>query len=237
MAWEERGWRIMRRVRRGMRRPGARHSFDCGDYEEQLYPRYYAVASEDSPVDRYLASKCPDPYMYNIYERRHILTTLEGLPERQLRRIRGARDLAPDGSYLPKRLECQLWPSYRNSALWVDIGCAVLYVFCWWRSYVKDRMCYIRLWFGDDYDDYEHIPTPEQQRQFEKDAWYWDQYHWRVLAARRRVARLLVLTILRSAAKQRAIALYWQEQTQRALCAPGGAGRAADRGAFESEFA
>jgi len=35
----------------------------------------------------------------------------------------------------------------------------------------------------------------------------------------------------------RAIALYWQEQTQRALCAPGGAGRAADTVAFASEFA
>ena len=42
--------------------------------------------------------------------------------------------------------------------------------------------------------------------------------------------------LLRRAVARRAIALYWQEQTQRALCAPGGAGRAADRGAFESEF-
>ena len=32
------------------------------------------------------------------------------------------------------------------------------------------------------------------------------------------------------------VALYWQERTQRALCAPGGAGRAADCAAFEADF-
>ena len=80
--------------------------------------------------------------------------------------------------------------------------------------------------------DYEH-----RRRPLETEAWYRDGYQKRVLAARRRLMRVIVLLILRRAATQRAVALYWQERTQRALCAPGGAGRAADRGAFESEFA
>ena len=36
--------------------------------------------------------------------------------------------------------------------------------------------------------------------------------------------------------KMRAAALYWQEATQRGLCAPGGAGRAADEAEFAAEF-
>jgi len=32
------------------------------------------------------------------------------------------------------------------------------------------------------------------------------------------------------------VALYWQEQTQQRLCAPEGAGRAADAAAFQAEF-
>ena len=43
--------------------------------------------------------------------------------------------------------------------------------------------------------------------------------------------------IVRGPILKRAVALYWQEQTQRALYAPGGAGRKVDRAAFESEFA
>ena len=35
--------------------------------------------------------------------------------------------------------------------------------------------------------------------------------------------------------KVRPYALFWQEETQRALCAPGGAGRARDRETFEAE--
>ena len=83
-----------------------------------------------------------------------------------------------------------------------------------------------------DAKNYEH-----RRRFLETEAWYRDGYHKRVLAARRRLMRVVVLLILRRAATRRAVALYWQERTQRALCAPGGAGRAADRDAFESEFA
>ena len=83
-----------------------------------------------------------------------------------------------------------------------------------------------------------HIKNHERRhRQLETQAWYRDGDHMRVLAARRRLARVVVLRILRMAVKRRAVALYWQERTQRALCAPGGAGRAADKGAFASEFA
>ena len=42
--------------------------------------------------------------------------------------------------------------------------------------------------------------------------------------------------VLKGAVDARRVALYWQEQTQRGLCAPGGAGRAADAAAFRAEF-
>ena len=42
--------------------------------------------------------------------------------------------------------------------------------------------------------------------------------------------------LVRRYVRRRAILLYWQEQTQRALFAPGGAGRKAERAAFELEF-
>jgi len=42
--------------------------------------------------------------------------------------------------------------------------------------------------------------------------------------------------VLKDAVDAKRVALYWQEQTQRGLCAPGGAGRAADATAFASEF-
>ena len=42
--------------------------------------------------------------------------------------------------------------------------------------------------------------------------------------------------VVKDTVDKRRIALFWQEQTQRALCAPSGAGRAADAAAFASEF-
>jgi len=71
---------------------------------------------------------------------------------------------------------------------------------------------------------------------FEVDAVPWDFRHQRILALRRKLARDAIGRHVRRAITQRAIAFYWQEATQRALCAPGGAGRVADKGAFESEF-
>ena len=41
---------------------------------------------------------------------------------------------------------------------------------------------------------------------------------------------------LRKHVRHRAVVLYWQERTQRALCAPGGRGREADRVAFTEEL-
>ena len=55
--------------------------------------------------------------------------------------------------------------------------------------------------------------------------------HWR---ANIRKARRHWM-VLKDAVDARRIALYWQEQTQRGLCAPGGAGRAADAEAFAAE--
>lgn len=58
-----------------------------------------------------------------------------------------------------------------------------------------------------------------------------------VNATLRRRARRILCFQLRKYFFMRTVALYWQERTQRALCAPEGAGRAADVGAFESDFA
>jgi len=52
---------------------------------------------------------------------------------------------------------------------------------------------------------------------------------------RRRAWRILAYQ-LRKYFIKRAVALYWLDCTQRALCAAGGAGRAADAMAFESDF-
>jgi hypothetical protein len=52
----------------------------------------------------------------------------------------------------------------------------------------------------------------------------------------RRRARRILAYQLRKYVMKRAVALYWLECTQRALCAPGGAGRAADAMEFESDF-
>ena len=42
--------------------------------------------------------------------------------------------------------------------------------------------------------------------------------------------------VLKDTVDAKRVALYWQEQTQRGLCAPDGAGRAADAAAFQAEF-
>ena len=114
---------------------------------------------------------------------------------------------------------------------------------CWTArtQYDRARMNAMLLWINVDESRWntwspQWIPS-WVVRKFEKEAWRYDKGHKRVLAARRRLARVILGCLLRRAVARCAIALYWQEQTQRALCAPGGAGRAADRGAFESEFA
>lgn len=87
------------------------------------------------------------------------------------------------------------------------------------------------------YWEWNRQVSPETVRRFEESVSRLKNRHNRILAARRHLARAMIGQILRMAVKQRAIALHWQEQTQRALCAPSGAGRAADAVAFESEFA
>ena len=57
------------------------------------------------------------------------------------------------------------------------------------------------------------------------------------LARRRKIRRARRRwMVLKDAVDARRIALHWQEQTQRRLCGPGGAGRAADAAAFRDEF-
>ena len=52
--------------------------------------------------------------------------------------------------------------------------------------------------------------------------------------ARRRAQRRWM--VLKNLVDARRVALYWQGQTQLSLCAPEGAGRAADAAAFQAEF-
>ena len=231
------GWRIMRRVSRRLRRPGARHSFDCDDYTyyEDLDP-LRPIFVEDSRFDRYLASMFPGTdFWWRVCFQREF----QMLTEFQDGMLFAASCIAVDGTYFHTRPKPEWWPSHgwpseRPSELCMDIREAHRYVFVDWKKYLQWRMKSIKRWSSCRR---RQAPMPEQQRQFEKEAWYFDKYHKRVLAARRRVARFVILRLLRRAVKHRALALYWQEQTQRALCAPGGAGRAADRDAFESEFA
>lgn len=107
--------------------------------------------------------------------------------------------------------------------------------------YDTTRMYAMLLWINADqfrWKTWRPVAIPPWvERKFEKEAWRYDKGHKRVLAARRRLARVVLGRLLRRAVARRAIALYWQEQTQRALCAPDGAGRAADTAAFASEFA
>ena len=224
----------MRRVPHKLRRPGARHSFDCDKYDED-YDEYRPVFVEGSRLDRYLASKFPDACRFT---RVQLMRDFHDLVELQNGMLFAASCIAVDGTYF--HALCKpvwwgwRWSSEATSELCMDIREACAYVFSEWDIYAHRRMNFIRGWF---HCNYRQMPTPEQQRQFEKEAWYWDKRHKRVLAARRRLARVVIFRLLRKAVKHRMIALYWQEQTQRALCAPGGAGRGADRDAFESEFA
>ena len=214
------GWRIMPRVPHKLRRPGARHSFDCDDYYEYFDPNS-SVAVEGSRLDRYLASKSPGS-SYGM--RRNRMMKLDRFAQSQQMMLGKAEWLC-----------MHAWRrNQRPFEFCMDIRDAVVYLCSDWDEYAQDRMHVIAAWFQCGF---KQMPTPEQQRQFEKEAWYWDREHKDVLAARRRVARAVILRLLRMAVKRRAVALYWQEQTQRALCAPGGAGRAADAVAFESEFA
>ena len=87
-------------------------------------------------------------------------------------------------------------------------------------------MCYIREWFQHDAWNVTSIFPRRSSKGNSKGCVVLGPVPLALLAARRQVARL-VLTILRSAAKQRAIALYWQEQTRRASARP--AARAARR--------
>lgn len=227
------GWHIMPRVHRYLRWPGARHSFDCDDCDdcdEYEYP-YEAVPVEDSRLDRYVASKFPGWR----YGRRHgFMMELFRLADDQRKMLGRAEWIVNDDMYAPPLCRHARRRSKDPFKFCMNIRDAVLYVCSDWDEYAQNRMEMIKVWFQCDF---KQMPTPEQQRQFEKEAWYWDRHHKLALAARRRLARVVVGRLLRIAVKHRMIALYWQEQTQRALCAPGGAGRAADAVAFESEFA
>ena len=83
--------------------------------------------------------------------------------------------------------------------------------------------------------------VPHEAYVLSGDTWYHASHLWHSIGMLRRAeaqqlskynwarARLLV--------KMRALALYWQEETQKRLCAPGGDGRAQDLEAFCEAFA
>jgi len=68
---------------------------------------------------------------------------------------------------------------------------------------------------------------------------YYDEHvmHMAGLAERKKIRRARRRWMLvKGTVDAKRIAFYWLEQTQRKLCAPDGAGRAADAAAFTSEF-
>jgi len=71
----------------------------------------------------------------------------------------------------------------------------------------------------------------------ERDYWNWLSSRVMLFGFRIRALARAHWRMVRGPILKRAVVLYWQEQTQRALAAPGGAGRRADREAFESAFA
>lgn len=216
------GWRIMGRIDRRVRRPGAH----CGtDY------------------DCYLKSLLPD---HTLRRRRRLQSRFEvhewaqnRLEETLLERASRIAAGFEDGGFV------RLWKNLgsRDPLLIDNLNCYERErkdtMRMWWFLRVEERQRQLEM----EIDGRFRIapaggwPPPERQRQFEKEAWRYDKGHKRVLAARRRLGRAILRRHLRRAVMTRAIALYWQEQTQRALCAPGGAGRAADAVAFTSEFA
>ena len=217
------GWRITGRIDRRVRRPGAHCGTDYDCYLKSLFP------------DHTLQTRCRLQSRLEAHE--WAQNQLEEMLLERASRIAAGFD---DTGFI------RLWRNLgsRDAILIDDLNC-----------YERQRKDTMRMWWFRRVAEEQRqreakldglsrstpapagwIP-PERERQFEKEAWRYDRGHKRVLAARRRLGRAILRRHLRRAVMMRAIALYWQEQTQRALCAPGGAGRAADTVAFESEFA
>ncbi len=78
-----------------------------------------------------------------------------------------------------------------------------------------------------------HLPIESCERQ----RWNWVDSVVTLFKFRIRELARAHWRLVRGLILKRIVVFYWQEQTQRALCAPGGAGRVEDRAAFESEFA
>ena len=220
------GWRTMRRVDGRVRRPGARASGE-DHYLKSLFP------------DTNFASRC------TLLERLKDLEGWQNWLEKQMlsHADRIAAGLRPRYNYeLINRNRERQWGNWedhgRDAALVADFNRREnerKELMLAWTSRKEMRWA-PRMYPGEPPELPETIP-PWVECQFEREARRYDRGHKPLLAARRRLARVLLRRHLRRAVLTRAIALYWQEQTQRALCAPGGAGRAADMVAFESEFA
>jgi len=203
----------MARVHCVVRRPGARDSTDYDCYLKSLFP------DADLYALRMLRARCEGvEFLHTNLEKRMLESA-----------SRIAAGLDHPGN-------CRKWSHWNGGGLGAGGGED------WYQDLRKDVML---SWISKDPSRWKRLRDewtpgafpPWVERQFEKEAWRYDKGHKRVLAARRRLMRVILRHHLRRAVMTRAIALYWQEQTQRALCAPGGAGRAADTVAFASEFA
>ena len=202
------GWRIANRIDRRVRRPGA-HTTNR-DYF--LIATFQAQGITSPFTDPRIADKLLD-----WKERLNDLKRAAKDMEAALQGVVSGR------IELPYRLHNEMIGDEWNVYWHARHGA--------WFSYLRLRDIEGSPW------RYHDTQREELDRLFEKDAAPWDFRHRRILALSGKLARVVLGRYLRRAVAQRAIALYWQEQTQRALCAPDGAGRAADRGAFESEFA
>jgi len=214
----------MGRIDRRVRRPGAHYSTDYDCYLKSLLP------------DANLHTRCRLQSRFEVHE------WAQNNIEKKL--LEGASRIAAGFDYRGFIRQWSILGNRRDPVLIDDLH----YYECqrkdtmmmWWFRRVEEEQRQREAQLAG-YGSCSRAPAgwipPERQRQFEKEAWRYDRGHKRVLAARRRLGRVILRRHLRRAVMTRAIALYWQEQTQRALCAPGGAGRAADAVAFASEFA
>ena len=235
-----RGWRTMRRVDLRVRRPGAHDSDeDCylkspfPDSDEDCYLKSLFPYSDE---DCCLKSLFPDTNFEARCRLRSRLAYLQGWQNRiEMEMLRQASRIA---SGLPPLELGPLNREHGDDSIerdFYDCEDERKDLMLAWTSRNPMRWVVEPLnpWYPPELP--ETFP-PGVECQFEKEARRYDKGRKPLLAARRRLGRALLRRHLRRAILMRAIALYWQEQTQRALCAPGGAGRAADTASFESEF-
>ena len=204
------GWRYIRRLHPQVRRPGARDS-NFKYYLMTVFPDC------DRELIKMAETHCEQLVLCQNFHERKLLEFTANVAEGYPHPLHQQDCWTARSHYDRMRMSAML--------VWVNM-----------EAHMTPHMM-----FEAHMNGWSTWSSPEQLpswvvRKFEKEAWCYDKGHKRVLAARRRLTRVILGCLLRRAVARCAIALYWQEQTQRALCAPGGPGRAADAAAFASEF-